>query len=115
MFKLGIIVVGVLMIFSAEAYAGTIQLSPNGSKSMTNHTPWTVSATCQVQGSAASSKIVIQLSDNSGTVNGRNITKGHATSVNVRNNQRIVVSAEPGTTVNLVNRGTESVSAICSV
>lgn len=99
---------------SAPAYAGkTIKLSSKESKSLTNHTLWTLNATCNIQSSKANSKILVSVVENNCKVNGKKLSKGQATSVTVKNNATISVSAEPGTTVSLVNMGTESVEAVC--
>ena len=101
-------------LISSPAYAGkTIKLSSKESKSLTNHTLWTLNATCNIQGTKAKSKILVSVLENNCKVNGKKLTKGQATSVTVNNNETISVSAEPGTTVSLVNMGTESVEAVC--
>ncbi len=99
-------------IMSSPVYADrVIKLNPNESKSLTNHALWTLNATCNIQGK---SKILVSVVENTCKVNGKHLTKGQATSVNVKNHERITVSAEPGTTVSLVNMGSDSVEAICT-
>lgn len=103
-----------LVLITSQAHAGkVIKLSPKESKSLTNSTVWTISATCNIQGGKNKNKIVVSVTQNKGAVNGKNLSKGQKTSVNVKNNDSISVSAEPGTTVNLVNLGTDSVQAVC--
>jgi hypothetical protein len=103
-----------LVLITSQAYAGkVIKLSPKESKSLTNHSVWTVSATCSIKGGENKNKIVVSVTENKGSVNGKNLSKGQKTSVNVKNNDSISVSADPGTTVNLVNLGTDSVEAVC--
>lgn len=105
-----------LVFISVQAHAEkVIDLSPNESKSLTNHSLWTLSAKCNVKiQEKSNTKIVLRVLENSGVVNGKNLSKGQKTSVNVKNNDNILVSAEPGTTVNIVNLSTRSVQAVCS-
>jgi hypothetical protein len=108
---LGVLAFGLI---SSPVYAGkSIKLNSKESKSLTNHTPWTLNATCNIQGTKTKSKILVSVSESNCKVNGKKLSKGQATSVTVKNNETISVSAEPGTTVHLVNMGTESVEAIC--
>lgn len=104
-----------LVLMSSQAYAHTIKLSPQESKSLTNHGLWTLNATCNIHGSQTSNKILVSVVENKCKVNGRNLSKGQTTSITIKNNQNISVSAEPGTTVNLVNASGDSVQAVCSV
>ena len=104
-----------LFLMSSQVFAQKIMtLSPNETKSLTNNYLWTLNATCNIQGNQATSKILVSVLENKCRVNGKNIAKGQATSVTVRNNESISVSAEPGTTVNLVNLSSASVQAVCS-
>lgn len=91
----------------------TIKLNPKESKQLTNHLLWTLNATCNIQGGPASNTIRVSVTENKGSVNGKNLSKGQATSVTVKSHDSIAVSAEPGTTVNLRNLGTGTVEAVC--
>ena len=71
---------------------------------------WTLNATCNIQGK---SKILVSVVEKNCKVNGKHLKKGQATSVNIKNHESITVSAEPGTTVSLVNMGSDDVEAIC--
>lgn len=102
-----------LALITSQAFAQVIKLSPNESKSLTNHAPWTLSATCNVQSSQANSKILVSVTENKGTVNGKSLSKGQTTSIKLKTHANISVSAEPGTTVNLVNSGAGEVEAVC--
>jgi len=106
----------IIGFFSSQLYAAkVIKLNPNESKQLTNNYLWTLNATCNIQGSGQSkNRIRVSILKNKGTVNGRNLSTGQGTSVTVRNNQSISVSAEPGTKVNLINIGTDSVQAVCT-
>ena len=104
-----------LMVITSEVYAEkSLTLSPNESKQLTNHYLWTLNATCNIQGNDAKNRIRVRVLENKGSVNGKSLSKGQATSFNVRNKQSISVSADPGTTVNLTNLGTVSVHAVCN-
>ena len=111
MLKRSIITGLAFIIMSSPVYAGkVIKLSPNESKSLTNHALWTLNATCNIQGK---SKILVSVVENKCKVNGKNLSKGQATSVTVKSHESISVSAEPGTTVSLVNMGSDAVEAVC--
>ena len=102
-------------LMSSQVYAGkVITLNSQESKSLTNHTLWTLNATCSIQGKHASNRILVSVLENNCKVNGKNLSKGETTSVTVKNHESIHVSAEPGTKVNLVNLSTESVEAVCA-
>lgn len=103
-----------LTLLSSQVFSHTIKLSPKESKSLTNHTLWTLNATCNIQVNQPKSKILVSVTENKGQVNGKSLTKGQKTSLNVKNNSSISVSAEPGTTVNLVNLSNDPVQAVCS-
>ena len=105
-----------LILLSSQLYAQQVSLNlmPKVSKVVTNHYGWTLLANCTIHATQPKSKIVVSVLRNNGSVNGRNLTNGHATSVVVRNNDNISVSAEPGATVNILNLGTDSVQATCS-
>jgi uncharacterized protein YpmB len=93
----------------------TIKLSPNETKLLSNNTLWTLNATCTIQGkNQTKSKIRISVLKNKGTVNGKNLSTGQATSVTVKNNSSISVSAESGTQINLINLGTDGLQAVCT-
>ena len=115
MLKSCVVVIFVLILMSSPTYADkTIQLGPNETKSLTNTYLWTINATCNIHGSETKSKIIVSVVENKGRVNGKNLSKGQATSVNVKNNDNISVSAEPGAIVTLINMGDDSVQAVCS-
>lgn len=111
--KLTMMAVLGLTLISSQVFSHTIKLSPKESKSLTNHSLWTLNATCNIQGKQTKSKILVSVTENKGQVNGKSLSKGQKTSVNVQNNSSISVSAEPGTTVNLINLGNDPVQAVC--
>lgn len=101
--------------FFTNLHAKTLSLNPNETKLLANNTLWTLNATCNIQGKTKpNSKIKISVLKNKGTVNGKNLTTGQATSVPVKTNSNISVSAEAGTQINLVNLSNESLQATCS-
>lgn len=111
--KLYMMMVLALTLISSQVFSHTIKLSPQESKSLTNHSLWTLKATCNIQGKQTKSKILFSVTENKGQVNGKSLAKGQKTSVNVKNNSSISVSAEPGTTVNLINLSNDPVEAVC--
>jgi hypothetical protein len=115
MLKTCVTAVFALALMCSQAYAGKVlKLNSNESKSLTNHTLWTVNATCNIQGKRTEIKILVSVLENNCKVNGKKLSKGQATSVTVKNNESIQVSAEPGTKVNLSNLGSDSVEAVCA-
>ena len=102
---------------NSQAYAQkTIKLNANESKPLSNNTLWTINATCTIQGNnQTKSKIRISVLKNKGTVNGKNLSTGQATSVTVKNNSSISVSAEAGTQINLINLGGEGLESVCTI
>jgi hypothetical protein len=111
---ISVAIFSILGFVGAEAYAAkTIKLAPQESKQLANNSFLTVNATCSIQGTKPG-KIRVSILQNKGKVNGRSLSMGQATSMSVRNNQSISVTAEPGTKVNLINIGKEPVSAVCS-
>lgn len=105
----------VIYIFCSNAHASkTIILSPNETRLLSNNTLWNLNATCNVQCAHQSGgKIKISVLKNKGIVNGKNLSSGQTTSLNVKNNSSISVNAEAGTQINLINLGTEQLVAIC--
>jgi len=112
---LSIIAFSIITLATPKAYAQqmNLQLAPNGSKVMTNHFSWTLSAHCVIK-TNAKHKIRFSVQDNTCVVNGKNLAVGQATSMLVQNDDSISVSAEPGTQVTLQNLGTDPVQATCS-
>lgn len=103
-------------LLGSQAYAQkTITLNPNESRVLTNNYLWTLNATCNIQSNnQVKSKIKVSILKNNGRVNGKNLSTGQATSVTVKNNTNIAVSAEPGTQVNLINLSGNGLHAVCS-
>lgn len=108
-----LIIIGVL---SSQTHAQKIlELRSNESKLLTNTAFWTLNATCTIQGTdKTNSKIKIGVLKKNGSINGKNLSTGQSTSVIVRNNSTISVSADPGTQINLINLGSEGLQATCS-
>ncbi|HHT0594292.1 TPA: hypothetical protein ACTXXA_002643 [Legionella anisa] len=105
----------IIGLFCSHANAKTIKLSPNETKVLANNTLWTLNATCVVQSTHPNkSKIKINVVKNSGTINGKKLSTGHGTLINVKNNSSVSVSAESGTQINLINLGTDELQAVCS-
>ncbi|MFY7698547.1 MAG: hypothetical protein ACOVQX_07065 [Legionella sp.] len=105
-----------LIIMNSFLYAAkVISLGPNQSEQLTNSYFWTLNATCNVQtNQLKANKIRVTILKNQGRVNGKLLTAGQATSVSIKNNQNISVSAEPGTEVNLSNLSGNPIKATCT-
>ena len=97
----GLLVIGLLFL-NTSLQAKTISLAPNETKLLANNGPFTLNATCNLHGTHAfHSKVRIVVIKNKGTINGKNLSSGQGTSVNVKNNSTISVSADSGTQINL--------------
>ena len=102
------------VFLSTQLEAKTIKLGPNESKMLANNAPFTLNATCSVHGiHPIKSKIRIVVLKNKGTINGRNLSSGQGTSVAVKNDSNISVSADSGTQINLINLSSEQLEAVC--
>ena len=112
---LNTIVMSILIFATSNGYAQqmSLNLPPNASKIVTNHYGWTLSATCTIQ-TKAKNKIRVSMLDNTGTVNGKTLAVGQATSIVVQNHDSISVSAEPGTQITLQNLSDDPVQASCA-
>lgn len=104
----------VLPFSSISAQQLHFKLIPKVSKVVNNNTGATVRATCTIKAPQPKNKIMLNVLQSRGVINKKRIQGGHSTALIVRNNDRIVVSAEPGTAVNLLNLGVAPVQAICS-
>ena len=109
-------VIALFGILSLPAYAQkVIKLSPNQTKMLANNSLWTLNATCNIQGvSQKHTRIKISVLKNSGTINGKNLSSGQSTSLKVKQNSTVSVSAEAGTQIQLINVGSENLEAVCS-
>lgn len=106
----------IIVLFCSQANAGkTINLSPNETKLLANNALWTLNATCTVQGLHQNKgKIKISVIKNSGVINGKKLSTGQGTLIQVKANSTVSVSAESGTQINLINLGSDELQAICS-
>jgi hypothetical protein len=110
-----LLLIGFITI-SAPLEAKTIKLAPNETKMFANNGPFTLNATCNVHGThPIHSKIKVVVLKNKGIINGKNLTSGQGTSVTVKNDSNISVSADSGTQINLINLGSEHLEAVCSL
>ena len=114
MLKLCVATVFVGALMSTPVHAQKIiKLAPNESKTLKNPFLWTLNATCSLHGKTNGGKILVRVMENKGEINGKKLSKGQATSVNVRNNDSLFVSAEALSTVNLTNLGATPLEAVC--
>jgi thioredoxin reductase len=114
---LSVFAFSIMLLTAPKVYAHqmSLQLAPNGSRVMTNHFGWTFNATCIIKTRTKSkNKIRLSVQDNKGSVNGKNLAVGQATSMDVQNQDSISVSAEPGTRITLQNLSNDPVQATCS-
>lgn len=102
------------MCSPVHAQSVALNLNPKESKVIENNYLWSLQATCAIECSDSTHKIIVSVVKNNGVVNGKNLSSGQTTSVVVRNHDSIAVSAEPGAKVNLKNTGSDVVRANCS-
>ncbi len=103
-----------LSVSASYAHQVNLTLAPNGSKLLENKYLWVLNATCTIQCHESKNKIMVRVIKNKGTVNGKNLSNGQATSLTVQSNDSISVSAEAGAKVNILNLGHNTVEATCS-
>lgn len=102
------------ILLPAHAQQVNLKLAPHGSKLIENNYLWALNATCTIQCNPLKNRITVRIVKNKGTVNGKRLSIGQVTSLNVHNHDSISVSAEPGAKVSIVNVGADSVQATCS-
>lgn len=108
-----LLVIG-LTFLSTQLESKTIQLAPNETKMLANNAPFTLTATCNIHAAhPIHSKVKIVVLKNKGSINGKSLSTGQGTSVAVKNNSNIAVSADSGTEINLINLGSEQLEAVC--
>lgn len=109
-------VVLIIGFFCSQTHAERIiHLAPNETKVLSNSSPWTINAQCTIQGTEQTKgRIRISVLKNKGSVNGKNLTTGQATSVTVKNHSNISVRADAGTEINLINLSSEDLQANCA-
>lgn len=112
---LSALVLCITILASSDVYAHQISLNlaPNGSKTVTNSFGWTLNARCTVK-TKSKNKIRVSVLENKGSVNGKSLATGQATSVVVEDQDAISVSVEPGTRVTLQNLSEDPVQASCA-
>lgn len=111
----GLLLIGIIFL-STPLEAKTIKLGPNESKTLANNAPFALTATCSVHGThPIHSKIRILVLKNKGTINGHNLSSGQGTSVLIKNESTILVSADSGAQINLSNLSSEPLEAVCTL
>lgn len=111
-----IIIIACLIWIPTAANAKTINLSLSSHKSQTftNDYLWTINATCTFHVNKGNDMIKISSINKNSSINGKNISAGHQTSINVKDQSNITVSAEPGAKVIIQNTSPENITANCS-
>ena len=100
-------------MFSLQAHAlRTLSLGPNQSQHF--RSPIALNANCTIQSNNQAANVIkISVLSNHGVVNGKTLSPGESTSVSVRHNSTITVSAEAGTEIDLLNLSAEGLLASC--
>ena len=112
---LSLIILVVFLIQPAQAQTIHLNLPPHGSKLIENHYLFSLEATCIINSSEKNNTIKLHVIENTGTVNGKHLTRGQATSIVVNNQDALSLTAEPGSKVNVLNLSDNIVQANCSV
>ncbi|MDF1758259.1 MAG: hypothetical protein P1U74_08185 [Legionellaceae bacterium] len=114
------IITSVLMIclayFPATSYAETMNLTlaSHQSKTIANNFLWTINANCTIHSTEDDKTILVSSVKSGSKINGNTLISGHKTSVKVNDNDVIVVSAEPGAKVSIINTSSKPIKACCS-
>jgi hypothetical protein len=108
----GLILVGFL---SSQVHAKSITLSPHETKPFANNTLFVINAQCIVRSTnQCANKIKISVLKSKGVINGKNVSTGHVTTVSLKNDATMHVSADSGMEINLTNLSDVALQVICS-
>lgn len=112
------------VLFSSTSFAGTYFLTPNlnadfdfpanATQVLKNYFLWTISANCTIKTPDSSDNFYARMIKNSGKINGIKLTKGQTMTVVVHNGDKLQISADAGSEVELTNQGQNTVKASCS-
>ena len=102
------------LIHSASAANMELQLKPHHSQGIENTYAFTINATCKIKASNNNNKIRFNVTKNTGTINGKKLSRGQSTSITVNNQDQVSVHAEPDTKVTVYNLSNNTVTASCS-
>lgn len=105
----------ILLVQPARAQSMALNLAPHGSKLIENTFSFSLNATCTMTNDKGKNTIKLKVVENTGTVNGQQLTKGQSTSLVVKGQKSISVHAEPGSKVNIQNLSDNPLQATCSV
>lgn len=112
---LSAIILLAILIQPARAHSMELTLAPHGSKLIENTYGFSLNATCTMTNNNGKNTIQLKVVENTGTVNGKHLTKGQSTSLVVKGKKSVSVHAEPGSKVNIQNLGDNLIQATCSV
>ncbi len=114
MIQTGWVVVVLLCSQVACADSMHFSLPPHVSKSVDNTYAWTINAQCTVQSKGAKSSLKVHMVHNNGAVNGRSLAEGHDACLSLSAHDTVMVSADSGASVRLINLSNQTVEATCS-
>lgn len=125
--KLGLSLLGITCLFSVQGEAAVPQafrsgpaveyvLNVNEPQVLANQFLWTIRAVCKIKCDVDDGNLIsFKVLRKSGSLNGESLTVGDSVDVVVHNSDKIYISAVSGAQVELVNVGTETIKAECSV
>lgn len=113
---LSTIILVAILIQPAKAQSMELKLAPHGSKLIENNYAFSFDATCTVHADELTKNTIkLHIVENTGTVNGKHLSKGQSTSVVVKGQKELFVHAEPGSKVSIENLSNNPIQATCSV
>lgn len=90
-----------------------LTLSSKESKTIANNYVWTISATCTIHSTEDDKVILVSAISSDSEVNGKKLSEGNKTSITIKNNDNIKVSAKPGAKVIILNTSQGVIKASC--
>ena len=100
---------------ATSAHAKSVTLNPHETKPFANNTVFVINAQCTVRSTKqCANKIKISVLKNKGVINGKNVSTGHTTTVSVKNNATMNVSADSGMEINLTNLNDVALQVVCN-
>jgi hypothetical protein len=111
-----------LMFSATHSYAASMsagsnvyKFMPNQTKVITNTKPSTVEARCSFITNGNEAQLFISMKKKSARGNGFSFNEGDSTTITVRNNYSLHLSADSNAMIQIVNNSSNPVTANCSI
>lgn len=103
-------------IYLGQASGVEFILPPNESQIFTNVFMWTINANCEIQCDKNEvNTIKFKVLKKTGSLNGMHLKTGDTMSVDLHSNDAMIISAFPGSKVELKNTGRTTIHAYCNL